>query len=144
MLACKRPASNRCHSSFLLENCMSAHPPSFAANCDSLFILLNTSHSSPYPHSPSLYRVSSVQEGAWGIDCAEGEGAASHPAPRGVSIYVYELPDAFAMVPFAVVTAIGRGARLPTAPAPCEAPVQHSDFEPSRRRLISKLSHRFV
>eukprot|EP00965_Chrysotila_dentata_P113769 3761157-Pleurochrysis_carterae.AAC.2 len=82
--------------------------------------------------------------GAWGVDCAEGEGAASHPAPRGVSIYVYELPDAFAMVPFALRVSVlgGNNARSRTLTrAHTHARTQQTQraFTFSRKRTLPAL-----
>ena len=39
--------------------------------------------------------------GAFGIDCAEGSPPLDWPQPEGLSIYVYELPHEFAVIPFA-------------------------------------------
>ena len=40
--------------------------------------------------------------GAFGVDCAEGDPPLVRPPPKGVAIYVYEMPQELSFVPLAV------------------------------------------
>lgn len=48
-----------------------------------------------------VYGVCVCHGGAFGIDCAEGSPPLHWPRPKGLAIYVYELPHEIAIVPWA-------------------------------------------